>query len=192
MMEITVREIGMVHNLARRMTAGWGPTPWRDDMVGSGLLGLTEAAGRFDPARGVPFLAVAAISARGRMLDMLRRERRGARCVDGRAQADGPGGQQILVARDPAKAPPSTRASSLESTLTRRELVAALREAIDTLPSRERYALTACVLEGRPTADLAEELGVSRRAVNLMCTRARRRLKERLAHLGDVAASLLG
>ncbi len=192
MTEITVREIGMVHNLARRMTAGWGPTPWRDDMVGSGLLGLTEAAGRFDPSRGVPFLAVAAISARGRMLDMLRRERRGARCVDGRAQPDGPGGQQILVARDPAMAPPPARTSSLESTVTRRELVAALREAIDTLPPRERYALTACVLEGRPTADLAQELSVSRRAVNLMCTRARRRLKERLAHLGDVAAALLG
>jgi RNA polymerase sigma factor (sigma-70 family) len=192
MTEITVREIGMVYNLARRMTAGWGPTPWRDDMVGSGLLGLTEAAGRFDPERGAPFLAVAAISARGRMLDMLRKERRGARCVGARAQPDGPGGQQILVARDPATAPPMPRTSSLESTLTRRELVAALREAIDTLPPRERRALTACVLEGQPTADLAAELGVSRRAVNLMCTRARRRLEARLSHLGDVAKELLG
>jgi DNA-directed RNA polymerase specialized sigma24 family protein len=39
---------------------------------------------------------------------------------------------------------------------------------------------------------VAEELGVSRRAVNLMCARARGRLKERLAHLGDVALELLG
>jgi RNA polymerase sigma factor (sigma-70 family) len=192
MMEITNREIGMVHRLAQRMTAGWGPTPWRDDLVGSGLLGLAEAAGRFDPSRGTPFMAMAAISARGRILDTLRRERRGARCVGARTQPETPGGQQVLMARDPGATPPPTRSSSLESTMTRRELVAELRAAIDTLPQRERYALRACVLEGRPTSELAEELDVSRRAINLMCTRARRRLKERLAHLGDVAMELLG
>jgi len=191
-MEITNREIGMVYRLAQRLTAGWGPVPWRDDLVGSGLMGLAEAAGRFDPGRGTPFMAMAAISARGRMLDMLRRERRGARAIAHRTHPDTPGGEQILLARDPACAPPPPRASSLESVLTRREMVHALRQAIDALPPLERSALQACVLEGRPTADLAAELGVSRRAINLRCTRARRRLKERLAHLGETAVDLLG
>ena len=192
MQGITNREIGMVHRLAQRMTTRWRPTPWREDMVGSGLLGLAEAAVRFDPDRGAPFMVMAAISARGRMLDMLRRERRGATCVGTRTRPEVPGGEQVLMARDPAAAPPPARATSLESTITRRELIRELREAIDGLPDRERRALKACVLEGRPTAEVAEELDVSRRAVNLMCARARRRLKERLAHLGDVAMELLG
>ncbi|MFH1529496.1 MAG: sigma-70 family RNA polymerase sigma factor [Pseudomonadota bacterium] len=190
-MEITTREIGMVYRLAQRLTAGWGPGPWREDLVGSGLLGLAEAARRFDPGRGTPFMAMAAISARGRMLDMLRRERRGARPIDHRTHLDTPGGELILQARDPACTPPLPRASSFESVLTRREMVRALRGAIDALPHRERHAIIACVLEGRPTADIAAELGVSRRAVNLMCTRARRRLREQLAHLGKDAMSLL-
>lgn len=192
MQEITGREIGMVYRLAQRLTAGWGPATWRDDLVGSGFLGLTEAAGRFDPSRGVPFMAVASISARGRMLDMLRRERRGGHRVDQRSSPDTPGGDQILLVRDPAAAPPPGRAPSLESTLTRRELVRALRVAIEALPHRERHALKGSILEGRPTSEIAEELGVSRRAVNLMCARARRRLRASLAHLGDLAAELLG
>ncbi len=192
MIEITRREISMVYRLAQRMTAGGGSISWREDLVGSGLLGLAEAAGRFDPGRGAPFMAMAAISARGRMLDMLRRENRGVRCIGERTRPDTPGGEQILVVRDPATAPPLPRTSSIESTLTRREMVSALRTALDSLPSRERYTLKACVLEGRPTAELAEELGVSRRAINLMCARGRRRLKEHLAHLGDAASDLLG
>ena len=191
MTKITVRELGMVYRLAQRMTAGWGSVPWRDDLVGSGMLGLAEAVGRFDPARGAPFMAMAAISARGRMLDMLRKESRGARCVGARTCPENPGGEQVLLVRDPATTPPRPKTSSMESTLTRREMVRALRTALESLPSRERYALKACVIEGRPTAEIAEELCVSRRAINLMCARGRRRLKERLAHLGDAASDLL-
>lgn len=191
MTEITVREIGMVHRMVQRITAGWGPSPWREDLLGSGMLGLVEAADRFDPDRGAPFMAVASINARGRMLDMLRRERKGGRNVGERCRADTPGGEQILVARDPAAAPPPSRVSSLESTLTRRELIRALHAAINALPSRERTALRGRVIEGRTSDDLAAELGVSRRGVNLMCARARRRIRERLAEYGDVAAELL-
>lgn len=191
-MEITGQEIGMVRRLAHRLTAGWGSVPWREDLVGSGLLGVAEAAGRFDPDRGAPFMAMAAISARGRMLDLLRRERRGALNVGARTRPDTPGGEQILVARDPAAAPPKPHVSSLESTLTRREMIRALRAAIESLPHREREALRGCVLEGRPTADIAAELGVSRRAVNQICARARARLKTRLAHLGEAGAELFG
>jgi len=192
MTEITAREIGMVHRLVQRITAGWGPSPWRDDLVGSGLLGLAEAAERFDPDRGAPFMAVASINARGRMLDMLRRERRGGRRVGDRCPSETPGGEQILVARDPAAAPPPGRVSSMESTLTRRELIQALHAAINALPARERRALRGRTIEGRTSDDLAAELGVSRRAVNLMCARARGRIREQLAEFGDVAAELLG
>ena len=191
-MEITGREIGMVQRMAQRFSTNWGHMAWRDDLVGSGLLGVVEAAGRFDPARGAPFPAVAAITARGRMLDALRKESRGARCVGARTRPDTPGGEQVLMVRDPGSAPPPSHKSSFESTLTRRELVRALRDAIETLPPRERTALRGCLLEGRPSADLAEELGVSRRAVNLMCARAKLRLREQLKDLGDVIGELLG
>ena len=45
----------------------------RQDLEAAGMLGLAEAARRWDPARGVPFAAFAASRVRGAILDELRR-----------------------------------------------------------------------------------------------------------------------
>src|SRR3954465_1854336 len=45
----------------------------REDLVSAGMLGLTEAAARYDEARGGPFLAFAEHRIRGAILDELRR-----------------------------------------------------------------------------------------------------------------------
>ena len=44
-----------------------------DDLLAAGMLGLTEAAQRFDPTRGQPFLAFASRWIRGATIDELRR-----------------------------------------------------------------------------------------------------------------------
>ena len=45
----------------------------REDLISAGMLGLAEAAGRFDESRGEPFLAFAAKRIRGAVFDELRR-----------------------------------------------------------------------------------------------------------------------
>ncbi|MBM4372667.1 MAG: sigma-70 family RNA polymerase sigma factor, partial [Deltaproteobacteria bacterium] len=155
---------------------------------GTGLVGVAEAATCYDPARGVPFLVVATIHARGRMLDLLRREWRGPRGV----AAGDSWGEQILVSAGAGAAPPPTPVPSIESVLTRREAVVALRRALSGLPAREREALRAVLLEGRESGEVARSMGVTRRAVNLMCARAKKRLRGRLRALGQEPAAALG
>jgi RNA polymerase sigma factor FliA len=59
----------MARKVARRVPRSIGA----DELEGAALLGLTEAASRFDPARGEPFVAYAAKRVRGAILDELRR-----------------------------------------------------------------------------------------------------------------------
>ena len=44
----------------------------RDDLIGAGLLGLLDAAAKFDPSRGVQFKTYAELRVRGAVLDSLR------------------------------------------------------------------------------------------------------------------------
>jgi RNA polymerase sigma factor FliA len=58
--------------LAERLAAKLPPTVDRDDLIGAGVMGLLDAADKFDPARGVQFKTYAELRVRGAMLDSLR------------------------------------------------------------------------------------------------------------------------
>jgi len=60
---------GMVCRLMRAMGL---PQRHRDDFVSAGLLGLVEAAGRFDPGRGSEFRSFAFLRIRGAVIDHIR------------------------------------------------------------------------------------------------------------------------
>ena len=62
----------VVRRIARRMHARLPPGVDLDDLVGAGLLGLLEAAARFEPSRGVPFASYARHRIQGAMVDALR------------------------------------------------------------------------------------------------------------------------
>jgi RNA polymerase sigma factor FliA len=75
----------VARSIARRV-----PFDRRDDLESAALLGLTEAAQRFDPNRGEPFGAFAVQRVRGAVLDELRRGdvlRRQARVMARRVRA---------------------------------------------------------------------------------------------------------
>ncbi len=85
--------VDMARRLARTM-ARRVPEHRRDDLEGAALLGLTEAAQRYNPDRGEPFGAFAVHRVRGAILDELRRgdvlsrrARSSARRVDAAAAA---------------------------------------------------------------------------------------------------------
>jgi RNA polymerase sigma factor FliA len=58
--------------VAERMAVKLPPSVDRDDLIGAGVLGLLDAAGKYDPARGVRFKTYAELRIRGAMLDSLR------------------------------------------------------------------------------------------------------------------------
>lgn len=67
--------------IARRMRVPTGALAGRDDLESAALLGLIQAIDRFEPDRGVPFEAFAALRIRGAILDELR-------LIDDRSRAD--------------------------------------------------------------------------------------------------------
>jgi len=69
-----IREhVGMAKRISSKMVRRGGSHVDRDDAMSAALLGLTEAADRFDPTRGEPFVAFAEKRIRGAVLDELRR-----------------------------------------------------------------------------------------------------------------------
>jgi RNA polymerase sigma factor for flagellar operon FliA len=62
----------VVESVVRRISASLPPYVDRDDLIGSGLLGLVQAATRYDPERGVKFELWAEVRVRGAILDHLR------------------------------------------------------------------------------------------------------------------------
>jgi RNA polymerase sigma factor FliA len=61
-----------VRFIADRLAAKLPPSVEREDLIGAGILGLIDAASKFDPARGVLFKTYAEMRVRGAMLDSLR------------------------------------------------------------------------------------------------------------------------
>lgn len=65
--------LDMARRLARKIARRVPLAVRRDDLESAALLGLTEAANRYDNTRGEPFVAYAAKRVRGAVLDELRR-----------------------------------------------------------------------------------------------------------------------
>ncbi len=71
---ILIRDhLDMARRLARKIARRVPLAVRRDDLESAALLGLTEAANRYDSTRGEPFVAYAAKRVRGAVLDELRR-----------------------------------------------------------------------------------------------------------------------
>ena len=62
----------MVRRIAGAMVRHLPSHVDKDELVSLGYMGLVEAQRRFDPSRGVPFGAFAAMRVRGAMIDWLR------------------------------------------------------------------------------------------------------------------------
>ncbi len=69
-----VGNLAFVESVARRVAASMPHTIDLGDLVQDGMLGLIDAANRFDEARGIKFETFAERRVRGAMIDALRRE----------------------------------------------------------------------------------------------------------------------
>ncbi len=73
--------IGLVVHIAHRVANRLPSDVEREDLVAAGMLGLVEAATRFDPERGMPFGSFAGLRIEGAILDLLRTTDRLPRAV---------------------------------------------------------------------------------------------------------------
>jgi RNA polymerase sigma factor FliA len=64
--------LGQVKIIADRLLSKLPPCVDRDDLIGAGVMGLIDAAEKYDPSRGVMFKTYAEMRVRGAMLDSLR------------------------------------------------------------------------------------------------------------------------
>lgn len=71
--DLVARNVDLVKRIAQHLIARLPSTVDIDDLMQSGMVGLLEAAGNFDPSRGASFETYAGIRIRGSMLDDIRK-----------------------------------------------------------------------------------------------------------------------
>lgn len=71
----------LIKKIASRLSMALPPSLEEDDLIGSGIIGLMEACNRFEPSRGIDFLAFASQRIKGAMIDELRRLNRVSRSL---------------------------------------------------------------------------------------------------------------
>src|ERR1041384_7306912 len=69
---LITQHLPKVKYIADRMAAKLPPSVERDDLYGAGVVGLIDAAERFDASRGIAFTTFAEMRVRGAILDNLR------------------------------------------------------------------------------------------------------------------------
>jgi RNA polymerase sigma factor for flagellar operon FliA len=199
----------LAHNIARRLARRYGAMLAAEDIEALGILGLCEAAARFDTSRGEPFVAFAAQRIHGAILDELRRaslqsrhgyerrrkieDARRALVHAGADPTDEAVAAQLGVTVDvvlaastaPTRVPESEIAAVAADDATpathaeRAEMLALIAAARDGLAPLEAEAIHLHYDRGFTVAQIARELGVSPARVTKLLARA-------LAHLRDV------
>lgn len=214
-----------VEALARRLAASMPHSIDVGDLVQDGVMGLIDAARRFDAARGIKFETFAERRVRGAMIDALRREAwpRGVRRVRRELEAARESLRRELgyepsladlaarVGSDEKKLGKTiVRINTIESTsplatgdhggdatlpavfvpsepvapdvaYEQRELRARMRQALATLPPRERRLVSLYYFGEVTMKEIGAELGVNESRVSQLHARAMSRLRQAMA-----------
>jgi RNA polymerase sigma factor FliA len=70
--ELVLEHVSLIKYHAYRLASHLPPNVEINDLINAGALGLMDAAGKFDPSRGVQFKTYADVRIRGAMIDSLR------------------------------------------------------------------------------------------------------------------------
>ena len=168
----TLVEWSVNRYLARHMVTGVD----RDDLVSWGLMGLLSAARAFDPARGLQFSTLAALSIERSI-------------IRGATQGAGKRGQMLSL--DEALSEPGTgegetrwvemlRDERAEREINRTEEAALLMSGMDSLRPDQQQLIQAHFFQGHSLAELARRWGTSRQAVAGQLRRALKSLRRSL------------
>ena len=150
-----------------------------DDLIGYGMIGLVEAANKFDPKRGIEFTTFAYPRINGAIYDGLSKlswmsRSRYRRLMKVKAKAESEGDDDGAMAADAkmkgvslldsevAEAIAESQDDNAEERVARREEGEVLGRLIEGLPDRERRLITLIYIEGLTLQDASERLGISK------------------------------
>jgi RNA polymerase sigma factor for flagellar operon FliA len=156
-----------------------------DELVHAGVLGLAEAASRFDSSTGHALMTFAYWRIRGAMLDAV------ANAAPVRRSAWRAGFQYPLsleAARRRGQGA-SASAAPMEDLLDRRRIYDALANAMNELSSDERRLVFMHYIENRTLSDIGRELGVSRSWMSRLHSRMIVKLREMMRGDSALAAA---
>lgn len=178
---VTRDDVAYVNGIVNRL-AGPNRGHNHDELVATGLLGLAEAAESYRPEGGASFRTLLTIHVRGRVIDQMRRHNRWFR-------KDRETGEAVFLNTDlNARASSATLAAvfrqegrTMESAMTRRELVSRLCGAMKRLPPELQEVLQLHYFESKDTDEISAATGVCRRIVNKRLRLAKDALKEALS-----------
>ncbi len=194
--------LGLVHHIVARVRGRLPAHHETDDLFQAGSLGLIDAAGRFDPDRGIRFSTFAGRRIEGAIADHLRSEDWAPRSVrrferhlaeiDGRPQTD-PGvsraeldRRRALVDRARVESIHDQQAEAAASgplpgeRLDRLDDLEAVRAALERLRPKERFVVEAHFLDGRSITEIGESLGVTQSRASQLKAEALRSLRATL------------
>lgn len=208
--EFVERYRALVEHIVHSIEAQLGIVRSRDDLIAFGMVGLLEARKRYDPALGAQFNTFAYYRIRGAVLDGVSQMSRVPRSVVRRSKAlalldveteHAAAAQSNLpstvdmqaMALDAVGTLLSRVATSYtlavmtapehadpEAELSRRQSYAAITEATESLPTRERVVVRGHYIEERQFDDIAKELGVSKSWMSRIHAKALDRLRAAL------------
>ena len=153
----------------------------REELESFGMMGLVEAAERFEPGRGHAFASFARPRVRGAILDGLGQLGPRGRLPGKRAPLPLQPEHERLAGDRPGP----------EQELSRRRLQWALRLALDNLPQRARLVVEQRYFEHRTLVDIGLELGVSKSRASRLHAAALRKLRVELAAVMSVGDDTL-
>ncbi len=183
-----VAGLPFVEALARRMAASMPNSIDVGDLVQDGVLGLIDAAHRFDEDRGIKFETFAERRVRGAMIDALRRDawprgvRRQRRELDAARES-----LRRELGHEPSLADLAARVGSDENApdtaYEKRETRERVLAAIASLPWRERKVIGLYYYGEVTMKQIGSEIGVNESRVSQLHARAIRRLRDALGQL---------
>ncbi len=142
------------------------------ELLQEGMLGLLEAAERFEYERGIAFSVFAVHRIRGRMLDFLQKDDSGRSfSLDG-TNAAGLAWADVLAA--------SGRTPFEEAELSM--ISDRVTQALQRLPEKEQQVLTGIYLEDRSAADMADSIHVSLGHIYRLQKQGVKRIRGMLSH----------
>jgi RNA polymerase sigma factor for flagellar operon FliA len=171
----------LVHQSVARFVRRLPPSVLKDDLVAAGTFGLVDALRKGGADRGPAFEWYARVRIRGAILDELRsqdwltrraRAKAGDRPTSVIGFDDMPDGQEGALADAAAPAPDAAITASMEH--------AALAEAVEGLPERERFIVQSHYFKGIPFKQIAAELKVSEPRISQLHARAMQMLRGKM------------
>lgn len=165
--------------IARCMRVSNATVADRDDVASAAVLGLIDAVDRFEPSRGVPFEAYAALRIRGAVVDELRRLDERGRSDRRREDA------AIAISLDELLEAEShwlpIAEDDVHERYDREDLAHRVQTALDRLPARQREVLARYYGDSLTLREAGARMGISEARACQLHGRAIQNLRRDLA-----------